>query len=313
MTAASMMVDACLFDYETPPPVSLADRFVVPPFSVLDRRQGEWLDRKRRWLSLGIQSEIGRGDMLLSNASSEGWGAGFVSGMMAEQGVTSVFDPVLCELAYRWFSPPGARVLDPFAGGSVRGIVASTLAREYLGIELRPEQVSANRAQSHLGSSLRPEWIEGDATRLSEALTPDDEFDLLFTCPPYADLEVYSDDERDLSAQPWPLFLENYRAAIAQSLGYLRRDRFAVWVISDVRDKRGNYRGLVSETIRAFHDAGSYLYNDAIVLDPVGTVRLRAGNLFERTRKLSRLHQHVLVFVKGDGKRAATYAKGEAA
>jgi hypothetical protein len=31
---------------------------------------------------------------------------------------------VLCEIAYRWFSPPGGLILDPFAGGSVRGIVA---------------------------------------------------------------------------------------------------------------------------------------------------------------------------------------------
>jgi hypothetical protein len=40
---------------------SLADRFGVPPFSVLDARQGYWQDRKRAWLSLGIQSELGRG------------------------------------------------------------------------------------------------------------------------------------------------------------------------------------------------------------------------------------------------------------
>ena len=40
---------------------SLADRFGVPPFSVLDARQGYWQDRKRAWLALGIQSELGRG------------------------------------------------------------------------------------------------------------------------------------------------------------------------------------------------------------------------------------------------------------
>ena len=45
----------------------------------------------------------------------------------ATQSGTSIFDPVLCELAYRWFCPPGGVVLDPFAGGSVRGIVASKL------------------------------------------------------------------------------------------------------------------------------------------------------------------------------------------
>jgi hypothetical protein len=33
----------------------------VPPFSVLDARQGYWQERKRAWLSLGIQSEVGRG------------------------------------------------------------------------------------------------------------------------------------------------------------------------------------------------------------------------------------------------------------
>lgn len=40
---------------------TLAERFGVPPFSVLDARQGYWQDRKRAWLALGIQSELGRG------------------------------------------------------------------------------------------------------------------------------------------------------------------------------------------------------------------------------------------------------------
>ncbi len=40
----------------------LADRFGVPPFSVLNAREGWWQDRKRAWLSLGIKSELGRGE-----------------------------------------------------------------------------------------------------------------------------------------------------------------------------------------------------------------------------------------------------------
>src|SRR5215471_4970337 len=43
------------------PRASLADVFLVPPFSVLDARQGYWQNRKRAWLALGIQSELGRG------------------------------------------------------------------------------------------------------------------------------------------------------------------------------------------------------------------------------------------------------------
>ena len=41
--------------------LSLAERFIIPPFSVLDARQGYWQDRKEAWLRLGIQSELGRG------------------------------------------------------------------------------------------------------------------------------------------------------------------------------------------------------------------------------------------------------------
>jgi ParB-like nuclease domain len=44
---------------------SLADRFLIPPFSVLNAREGWWQDRKRAWLALGIQSELGRGENAL--------------------------------------------------------------------------------------------------------------------------------------------------------------------------------------------------------------------------------------------------------
>lgn len=129
----------------------LEDRFLFPPFSVLDTRSGGWQDRKRAWLSLGIESEIGRAENLL----------GFSRTILAEakKSGTSIFDPVLCECIYRWFSPPGGRILDPFAGGSVRGIVAARLNRRYFGFDLRAEQVAENRKQASRilapGSSAR--------------------------------------------------------------------------------------------------------------------------------------------------------------
>lgn len=45
---------------------NLADRFGVPPFSVLNAREGWWQDRKRAWIALGIRSELGRGENLAS-------------------------------------------------------------------------------------------------------------------------------------------------------------------------------------------------------------------------------------------------------
>ena len=56
-------------DVQSQARATLAERFVVPPFSVLDARQGYWQERKRAWLDLGIQSELGRGENALPGGS----------------------------------------------------------------------------------------------------------------------------------------------------------------------------------------------------------------------------------------------------
>lgn len=50
--------------------VKLSDRFGVPPFSVLNAREGWWQDRKRAWLALGIKSELGRGETIHESGMS---------------------------------------------------------------------------------------------------------------------------------------------------------------------------------------------------------------------------------------------------
>jgi DNA modification methylase len=219
--------------------------------------------------------------------------------------VTSIFDPVLCELAYSWFSPVGGVVLDPFAGGSVRGVVASQLGRQYVGVELRPEQVAANRAQGDsICTDMMPVWHVGDSRNI-DRICGDVDADLVFTCPPYADLEVYSDDPNDLSTLGYEEFKGAYFDIIAKACGRLRQDRFACCVVGEVRDKRGNYYNFVGDTVQAFIAAGLSYYNEAILVTAVGSLPIRAGRQFASGRKIGKTHQNVLVFVKGDGKRAA--------
>ena len=218
---------------------------------------------------------------------------------------TSIFDPVLTELVYRWFSPPDALVLDPFAGGSVRGIVAAMLGRHYLGIDLSERQIAANEAQAKeicQRFSAMPAWTVGDARDIGTLANGS--YDLIFSCPPYADLEVYSDDPRDISTLDYPAFLAAYREIIAACVGLLKEDRFACFVVGEVRDSKGFYRGFVPDTIRAFEDAGAWLYNEAILVTAVGSLPIRVGKQFSSGRKLGKTHQNVLVFVKGDPKRA---------
>lgn len=287
-----------------PPETRLADDFGIAPFTTFNARSGWWQNRKRAWIDLGIQSELGRNDTFAAMGRLYEKAEGTEAGAWAS---TSIFDPVLCELLYRWLSAEGGLVLDPFAGGSVRGIVASRLGRRYVGVELRREQVEANRAQAHLFGAEPAEWIEGDSRDIP-TLAGDVQADLVFSCPPYADLEVYSDDPRDLSAMDYEAFLAAYADIIAKSCAQLKEDRFACFVVGEVRDKKGRYRGFVPATIAAFEAAGLKFYNEAVLLTQVGTLAMRVRKQFEGSRKLGRAHQNVLIFVKGCPKKAAQAA-----
>ena len=132
----------------------------------------------------------------------------------------------------------------------------------------------------------------------------DAEADFVFSCPHYGDLEVYSENPLDLSTMSRAGFLAAYRAIIAAAVGKLKPDRFACFVVGDYRDKRGFYCNFVSETIGAFEAAGARLYNEAILVTAAGSLPIRAGKQFASTRKLGKTHQNVLVFLKGDPRKA---------
>lgn len=280
----------------------LSDRFIIPPFSVLDTKQGAWQQRKNYWLSLGIKSEEGRdAKAYTQNDAKLSDGTNFSN--MNTDG-TSIFDPVLCELAYKWFNTPNGKILDPFAGGSVRGIVAAKLGFEYFGNDLRQEQIIANRNNASevlLDAELYPTWTCGDSLHI-DAIAKDYKADMIFSCPPYADLEVYSDLKEDISNMPYKDFLKVYKEIIKKSCDMLKEDRFAVFVVGDVRDKKGFYQKFVCDTITAFCDFGVSLYNEMILVNQIGSGATRAGRTFTSLRKIVKHHQNVLVFYKGNPK-----------
>ena len=290
-------------------PGILKKRYLFPPFSVFDGRSGEWQKRKRAWKRLGIKSELGREEMMGRGDKAHGTyniafkeyaSAGGVRKELKDS--VSIFDPVLCEIIYRWFCPAGGQIVDPFAGGSVRGIVASEMGYKYWGCELRAEQVEANRQQSKdICDSNMPHWICGDSMAELHNAPP---ADFVFSCPPYGDLEKYSDDPRDLSNMDYYAFIAAYRRIVLKAVGVLKNDRYACFVVGDFRDKNGFMRGFVAETVKAFEAAGARLYNEALLVTPVGTASMRASKQFEVGRKLCKTHQNVLVFCKGDWRKA---------
>jgi DNA modification methylase len=302
---------------------SLQERFLVPPFSLLDARKGYWQERKKHWVALGIESEVGREENLIYSKKmtpqfyhikeklEKAYGKTLTPEetleLIHDRGIhhsqengTSIFDPVLCEAMYRWFTPEGGKILDPFAGGSVRGIVAGFLGYHYTGCDLSEKQIEANRKQAEaIQTKVTPEWIVTDSAELDRHVAG--KYDLVFSCPPYADLEKYSDDPADLSNMEYPQFKAMYKTIIKKAVAQLKDDRFAIFVVGEIRSlKDGIYRNFIADTIEAFQEAGAAYYNECIFITPFGSLPVRAGKIFNNSRKIGKTHQNVLTFYKGN-------------
>ncbi len=473
----------------------ISKKFIISPFTTLNTREGFWQERKKAWVKIGIKSELGREGERHSGVlhkSSSGTDGKYIKGDCWRGSGNSIFDPVLTELMYTWFCPKYGQIIDPFAGGSVRGIIAHALDKKYWGCDLSGEQIEANYEQAFeiLGrdpikikissASLRqlfngckstyikdichakccesstmpdgvliiihpseenkiinaggkvidgflqpsknkkcifkdnnnlcilhetnnkpfgciaspftlnknntliirnryrllkcyndgnkkpayivfkkslellfgkalteklikhldtggkdvlikmpfknyqilcdndnkkhnkinidkiPFWVIGDSfDKLEQA--PDADF--IFSCPPYGNLEVYGDDPRDLSNMTHTDFIIKYKRIIEKACNKLKDNSFACFVVGDFRDKNGNYNNFVSDTINAFRECGLHLYNEAILITAIGSLPIRITRQFEAGRKMGKTHQNILIFLKGDAKKATEKIK----
>lgn len=184
--------------------------------------------------------------------------------------------------------PCGRQYIRPIRGGAARGVVAELTGHHYVGIDLSVEQITQNKQEAErLG--ITPEWYCDDSLNMDEYIK-DGSADMVFTCPPYADLEVYSDDPRDISNMSYEGFSDVYARILTRAAAKLKDDIFMAVVIGDVRDKEGIYRGLVGLTADILTAAGLKYYNELIKVDPIGTAAYRARQTF-RNRKCVKIHQ----------------------
>lgn len=271
---------------------SLVERFGVPPFSILEVRQGYWQKRKKLWKKVIGENGESRKGTLFSETSFVG-----------DISTVSILDPVLCEVIISWFGlGAGTKCVDPFAGDTSFGFVSGIKGCEFTGIELRPEQAKLNQERCEK-ANLKSRYINDDGQNILKHIKPNSQ-DLLFSCPPYFDLEVYSNLPNDASNQDsYEEFLKILENAFTGAIKTLKENRFATIIVSNIRNtKTGCYRNFVDDVIRLFQRNGMEFYNDIILVDVVGSASQRAAHNM-KNRKVVKVHQNVLVFYKGDPKK----------
>jgi len=239
----------------------LFDNFIIPPFSIFDTRQGYWQERKQKWFDLNLFSDNSRKN-IKSSGSLSGSIPNFYSiknryeklfgrkisnkefidkyGKRLKMdsnlkytntgGLLSIFDPVVSEIIYRWFCVHGGNILDPFAGGGSRGIVAGYLGYNYFGIDLNKNQIKENQQlckkifNKKDETKFVPNYYIGDSRELEKIIPTNKKFDIIFSCPPYFDMEIYSNDKNDISNMNYTEFLRIYGEIIKKSVSLLKNN-----------------------------------------------------------------------------------------
>ena len=204
------------------------------------------------------------------------------------QRALSKFNSENCKNIIEFFTSKGDTILDPF-GGRTRAIISNHLDRKYVGFELTEKYFPAE-------STSDRKIFNMDSGDMDKVLDKSMKFDLAFTCPPYWNMEKYSDNEKDLSTfKTYDDFLEgcNRRLEIASS--YLKEDGFLIVVLMDFRNK-GVFHSWHTDTIEYFHSNTDFKLYDTILWEMSPAKRHPLYPQALVNRRMLNTHEYCLVF-----------------
>jgi len=217
-----------------------------------------------------------------------------VSGGAIKELKMSEFHAGVAENIVRYWSLPGAKVVDPFAGRVTRAVVTNRLGREYHGYEITPN--THKRALEHFNKlSISPNLYLDDGTKLSH--TADEFSDLILTCPPYYNIERYESVDGQLSdSKTYGEFMEMIDVCAENCYRVARPGSFCVWVVADFRDG-GNLIDFHGDTTQSFKKAG-WLYHDIIIMENISPFASLTSYQAACKRYAPKTHEYILVFSK---------------
>lgn len=219
-------------------------------------------------------------------------------------GTNSVFPVPLAEwILLRYGGEPGGKVLDAFAGGPPRALAASAMGYKYLGYDIRQEQIDENYAVlTSMGFCDGVTYQCGDGTVLDMA-TDHAPFDISLTCPPYYDLEKYSDLESDISAlSSYEEFNQSMFNCACAHRKLMKPGAFVCFVVGNFRDKKtGELIDFRGDTVANFREAGFLFQQDIVLSKNFASAAVRASNSW-KGKKLVPRHEYLLVFKTPENK-----------
>lgn len=213
----------------------------------------------------------------------------------------SEFNPNVAKRIIEYWSDEGDTILDPFAGRSTRMIVSRLLNRNYIGFEISPiayedliEKSQGNRQKTLSGKRNDVQIYLDDGCKLSRI--KDESVHMIFTCPPYWNLERYENCENQLSeCKTYDEFIRHIQECSIRCYDVIKKDKFCVWVVSDFRV--GGFKAFHRDIMSIFEEAGFKIWDVVINVLNSPFAYCQIGKC-EKQKYTSKTHEYILVFRK---------------
>jgi DNA modification methylase len=215
-------------------------------------------------------------------------------------GTHSVFPAPLMEMIIvRYAGKVGNTILDAFAGGPPRGLVSAIMGYKYTGIEIRREQIRENETTLSSLKIKGASYVLGDGRHLDGV----GQYDVAITCPPYFNLEQYSDNKDDLSNHSsYNEFNASMWLCANAHYNHLKPGAFVCIIVGLFRDKKtGELIDFPAHTVENFREAGFIYWQHIILSKNFASAAVRASNAW-LGHKLVPRHENLLIFRKPDEK-----------
>ena len=206
----------------------------------------------------------------------------------------SEFHAGVAENIIRYWSMKGSKVVDPFAGRVTRAVVTTKLDREYHGYEITPN--TYKRALTHFDKlNISPNLYKGDGCKLEH--TKDNFADLVFTCPPYFNIEQYETCDNQLSdIKDYDTFMDSMGECIKNVKRVLKEGAWAVFVVADFR-VGGELKSFSSDLIQRFKN-NDMIHYDTIIMENISPFATLTAYQAACKRYTPKTHEYILVFRK---------------
>lgn len=212
----------------------------------------------------------------------------------------SEFNPLVAENILNFYSDENDNILDVFAGRT-RGIVAGLKHRRYFGFEVSPKVQKTVmeiiiQGKEQFDSGFIPIIYCDDSLNLDKHYLP--EIDLVFSCPPYFNLEKYESATGQLSdIEDYKEFLTAFQAIMKKAVDKLKDNGFVCLVVGDFR-RNDRLIPFDCDTTRLMEELGVVLWDKIIIQNvSMGWASFKFGSL-KHKRLTAKVTEYLLVFKK---------------